>query len=133
VPAPEELVVIAPTPECTENANCVAPMVCEAGVCVEPPPPPVFQVHLRVNSEPAGARVMLDRTLLGRTPFEGVIESPAATVTISLRKTDYETERFTVSMSAGGEFARTVELQLSNPFGQTAPLADQLRRRRGSE
>ena len=97
-------------------------------VVEEEAPPTVYAIEVNITSQPDGCRVVLDGETLGRTPFSETIESEDDEITLSIRKTDFETERITISMT-DGDVEESVELRARNPFGQTQTLGDMERRR----
>jgi serine/threonine-protein kinase len=92
--------------------------------------PTVYSITLDLESDPTRCRVVMNGEVIGRTPFNGVIESEDERVRITLRKSNFEPLRVTVPMTEG-DYATAVRLEPRNPFGQTGTLADQRRRRSG--
>jgi serine/threonine protein kinase len=93
----------------------------------EPPAPAAaaFSARLVLTSRPSNVRVYRGEELVGRTPLEIVLESDEPVVSLSLRKSDYETERVEVRLD-GGPVERAVRLteESRHPFGQTRTIDD---------
>ena len=95
---------------------------------IEPAPEPeptTFVRDVRITSEPSRATVYRDGERLGRTPFEAQLESEVPSLTLTLRKTDHDSERVTIDLSVGeGVIRRNVELERDVVFGETRRLGD---------
>ena len=78
---------------------------------VPAPPPKVVTGHLRVDTAPAGAAVMVDDDRVGVTPFDGQVPVGEHDLTVSL--TGYQTVTEHVTVAEGTEVARTVQLEVA--------------------
>ena len=95
-----EPVAAEPTPEPEPApADVVA---ANAEPSPEPEPAPAEQqLRLVLTSDPSRVRVYVDGEQVGRTPLDEGLTLDSETVEVTLRKTDYRTERFTVTVSDG--------------------------------
>ena len=94
----------------------------------------IYTIRLVIDSDPDEAHLYMDDEEIGETPFDGVVESTEESVSFRLRRRRYETERFTVDMTAGlfeGDFdldreeeEEEEEEEEVNPFGHTTSLRD---------
>jgi serine/threonine-protein kinase len=83
-PASAHVVEAVATPPSPVSAPADAPAVIEAARTTPPP------VHVRVDSTPAGATVMLDGAAVGTTPFDATFEPGAARRMYMLRRDGFE-------------------------------------------
>ena len=82
---------------------------------------PLFSINASIVTTPTRGRLYVDGNYIGRTPFTGVISSDNEQATLTVRKTDFETTRFSISMLEG-DLAQQVDLRPSNPFGRTGTM-----------
>ena len=68
------------------------------------------QLHIALTSDPSRARVYVEGEQIGRTPIDELLHIESATVEIMLRKTDYGTERYTVTVTEGA-FERHIRMR----------------------
>ena len=82
---------------------------------------PVRTVALTLTTNPAGVRVYVEGVYVGRSPLEYTISSAADSVEIMLRKTDFDTHRFQLTMLEPIA-QQQVTLNPTNPFGRTSTM-----------
>lgn len=79
----------------------------------EPEPPPPQKVILKIVSEPAGATVVIDRVIRGRTPVSVEVEKGLRLVRVSL---DENWSPYIQEINLEGDFELNVELKPINEF-----------------
>ena len=109
-PEPEpEPVAAEPTPE--PEPEPVEVVAANSEPSPEPEPAAAEQLlRLVLTSDPSRVRVYVDGEQVGRTPLDEGLTFDSETVEVTLRKTDYRTERFTVNV-ADGQVERHVRMR----------------------
>ena len=82
-------------------------------------------VRFNLTSDPSRVRIYIDGEQVGRTPFDETHTFDNETVEVTLRKTDYHTARYTVTVS-DGVFERHVRLRRVETEPAAAPSFEEL-------
>ncbi|MBN1944348.1 MAG: protein kinase [Bradymonadales bacterium] len=86
--------------------------------------PAEYSSQVRITSTPSGARVWLGRERLGRTPFDQVLTSPEARISLTLRADGYRPADVAIDLRRP-RVSHRVELVETVPFGQIDRLLGQ--------
>ena len=86
-----------------------------------PPTPKSRRVHLRIDSEPSGAKVVIeaDGTVLGKTPYDDDHEAAGGTVALRLEKDGYRPASLSISQSR--DVTETLKLEQARPSSPKRP------------
>jgi hypothetical protein len=105
--------LVAPAAAAPAPAAAAPAAAAAAPVAVEP-----VEIAISVQSQPAGADVLLDGALLGKTPYRGALPRGEGTVTLVLRLAGYKDRKLTAPARAPITETVKLEKKKSQPIEQ---------------